>query len=311
MRIIDLHCDTLYNALTRNITLDDRRNEVLFEPSRADSKLQCYAVWIPDGVDGKAAENMVVSAHKLLCSECDRLGIKLIKHGERIRTAFTKNKNSALFTIENGSALNGRLDNVERFAGLGVKMMTLTWNARNQIGGGAEAQGCGITPFGEAVLSKMEEHGIIVDVSHACERLFYDVAERTKLPFAASHSNAFSVTRHKRNLTDDQIKTIIERKGLIGLNFHNAFLNNDPDNACTADILRHTEHFLSLGADDCLCFGSDFDGGCLPFDIADSRVYENICEMYLKHGYSEALIKRIFYENALNFLEYFDNRQIM
>ena len=157
----------------------------------------------------------------------------------------------------------------------------------------------------------MEDSGIIVDISHASQKLFYDVAENARRPFVASHSNAFSVTGHKRNLTDKQFEIIRKSGGIIGLNFHNAFLNDNPDNACVNDILRHAEHFLSLGGENTICFGSDFDGGTLPSDIKNSSVYAEILELMLKQGYKEALIEKIFYRNALNFFENFDNHQIM
>ena len=111
--------------------------------------------------------------------------------------------------------------------------------------------------------------------------------------------------------TDKQFEIIRKSGGIIGLNFHNAFLNDNPDNACVNDILRHAEHFLSLGGENTICFGSDFDGGTLPSDIKNSSVYAEILELMLKQGYKEALIEKIFYRNALNFFENFDNHQIM
>ena len=111
-----------------------------------------------------------------------------------------------------------------------------------------------------------------------------------------------------RHLTDRQFEIIKERGGLVGINFHNAFLNNAPEKACAEDIIRHIEHFLSLGGEDTVCFGSDFDGGTLPEDIADSGIYNNIYEILCRRNYKESLIKKIFHQNALNFFENFDNR---
>lgn len=312
MHIIDLHCDTLYKAVMNNMPLDAKENEVLFEPDRADCKLQCYAIWLPDNFSGEKAEQTVFAAAGKLREECDRLGIRLLHQGDDIHNQFAANRNTAILTIENGSALNGKIENVQRFSDMGVKMMTLTWNAHNRIGDGADVKSSkGITAFGCSVLQEMERTGIIVDVSHASEKLFYDVAENTQRPFVASHSNAYSITRHRRNLTDEQFKVFVQRNGLVGINFHNAFLNDAPDKANINDIIRHIEHFLALGGEDCLCFGSDFDGGTLPKDIKNSRIYNKIYEMCLKQGYSDTLIRKIFYKNALKFFENFDNHQIM
>ena len=309
MRIVDLHCDTLYKNVTENIPLDYKRNEVLFNTAPENRKLQCYAIWLPDTYTGAQAEQTVFTAAKRLESECKRLGIKLLKRGEPFKKEFESHTNTAFFTIENGKALNGKLENVKAFADLGVRMMTLTWNARNLLGDGADVEnGQGLTAFGREVIPEMERRGMIVDISHAGEKLFWDVAEAAKKPIVASHSNAFSVTGHRRNLRDDQIKEIINRKGLFGLNFHNAFLNNDPEKATVNDVLRHAELFLSLGGSDCLCFGSDFDGGTLPDDFQNSRVYDKIYTELLRHNYEEELIRKIFYGNALNFFENFDNQ---
>lgn len=311
MRVVDLHCDTLFKAVTEHTHLDDEAHEVHPEQRGDSRKLQCYAIWLPDSYSGEQAEATVLTAAKVLQSECRRINFKLLCQGDDVAAAFEQHRNTAFFTIENGLALNGKIENIAKFAALGVRMMTLTWNAANQIGGGADAPKTGLTDFGKEAVREMERQKITVDISHASERLFYDVAAHTSLPFVASHSNAYSVTPHRRNLTDDQIKLIIRRGGLFGLNFHSAFLNGNPDSACTDDILRHAEHFLSLGGENCLCFGSDFDGGILPKDIHDSSVYDNIYEMMLRHGYKETLIEKIFFRNALNFFENFDNPRKM
>lgn len=312
MRVADLHCDTLYKHITEQLPLDDSRHEVQLCREPGAHKLQCYAVWLPDSCTGEQAEQLVLTAAQRLRAECDRLHIRLLKPNEPVRKAFEQNANTAFLTIENGLALNHKIENVARFAALGVRMMTLTWNAHNPIGDGADVKDAkGLTAFGKEVIGEMERCGMIVDISHASQALFYDVAERTRLPFVASHSNAFSVTPHRRNLTDEQIAVIRERGGLIGLNFHNAFLNAQPEQACMEDILRHAAHFLSLGCEDCLCFGSDFDGGSLPHDIQNSLVYDKIAALMLHHHYDEGVIRRIFYDNALNFFENFDNHRIM
>ena len=312
MRVIDLHCDTLYKKTVNNTPLDSRDNECQLCRIKGDRKLQCYAIWLPDSLSGDEAEQLFFKAADDLKRECKRLDISFLKSFKGIKEQFEKNQNSAVLTVENSTALNSKLENVKKFASLGIKMMTLTWNAENPVGGGVESEnGKGLTEFGKAVVREMEDSGIIVDISHASQELYYDVAENARRPFVASHSNAFSVTAHKRNLTDEQFEIIRKSGGIVGLNFHNAFLNDNPEKACVNDILRHAEHFLSLGGENTICFGSDFDGGTLPSDIKNSSVYAEILELMLKQGYKEALIEKIFYRNALNFFENFDNPRKM
>ncbi len=312
MRIVDLHCDTLYKLITEHKPLDDGSHEVQLPKDGLRHHLQCYAIWLPDSYAGEQAEQTVLYAARQLEAECSRLHIRLLRQKDAVRQAFEKYRATAFLTIENGLALNGSLGNVARFASLGVRMMTLTWNAHNDIGDGADVPHAkGLTSFGKQAVREMERHGMVVDISHASEALFYDVADHTTLPFVASHSNAYAVTPHRRNLKDDQIRTIIRRGGLFGLNFHNAFLNTQPEKARMTDILRHAEHFLSLGGEDCLCFGSDFDGGVLPADIQNSGVYDTIYELFLRHRYPERVIQKVFYDNALIFFENFDKKRIM
>lgn len=312
MDIIDLHCDTLYKATVDGISLDDRSAETKLNYDKSRHKLQCYAIWIPDCCSGEEAEILFLESYKILKNECEKHEIRLIRPKEKLSEKFCSGKNSAYFTVENGLALNGKLENVKLMADCGVRMMTLTWNSSNQIGDGSEVENAkGITEFGKAVIGEMERNGIVTDISHASQKLFYDIAEIAKRPFIASHSNSFSVTSHRRNLTDEQLKIIKDVKGIIGINFHNAFLNNNPEKACIEDILRHIEHFLSIGGEDVLCFGSDFDGGNLPKDIKNSEIYDKIYELMLQENYKESLIRKIFYNNALNFFENFDNQQNM
>lgn len=312
MHLIDLHCDTLYKVVTENIPLDSDMVDVQIDTTDKNHKLQCYAIWLPDVYSGDKAEETFFKSAEILKNECERCGIPLIKDKDNINDIFNKHIYSAYFTIENSIALNGKIENVKKFSELGVKMMTLTWNGRNSVGDGAGVKKAkGITPFGKEVIYEMEKNNIIVDISHASEKLFYDVAEIAKRPFVASHSNSYTITSHKRNLTDEQFNVLIKQGGVIGINFHNAFLSNNLVNASKIDILKHTDHFLSLGGENNICFGSDFDGCDLPDDIKNSRAMDEIYEMFLKHNYKEGIIQKIFYENALKFFENFDNQRIM
>lgn len=309
MHLIDLHCDTLFKSLTKNKPLDYKEMET--KPF-VNKGLQCYAIWIPDEYSAEKAEMTVINSANLLQSETNRLGIKYITKNNCINEAFFKSDYSACLTIENSLALNNKLENVKKFADLGVKIMTLTWNGRNSVGDGAEVENpVGLTDFGKSVIPEMERYNIVVDISHASDKLFYDVAEIAKRPLIATHSNSRSVTEHKRNLTDEQFKIIKNIGGIVGLNFHNAFLSNKPDKATKYDILKHTEKFLSLGGENSIAIGSDFDGCTLPDDISGSISMYEIYEMFLCENYKESLVRKFFYKNALKFFENFDKERIM
>ena len=140
----------------------------------------------------------------------------------------------------------------------------------------------------------------MVDISHASEPLFYDAAEIASKPLVASHSNARAVCNHPRNLTNEQVQIIKQSGGLIGLNFHPPFLKEDGI-ATVDDLIAHAEHFLSLGAQDSLAVGSDFDGADLPQGIRGIGGIHAVFERFLQLGYSETLLNKIFYTNAQKF----------
>jgi len=146
----------------------------------------------------------------------------------------------------------------------------------------------------------MEKLGIVTDVSHLSDRSFYDLCEFSDAPFIASHSDARAVHNEVRSLTDDQIKIIIERGGLIGLNFYDRFLGG---NGGREELLRHTEHMLSLGAEDVISIGSDYDGCRIKPELRGIEKIPSICVYLEENGIPEEICKKIFFENAAHFFE--------
>lgn len=307
MQLFDLHCDTLYKAYTKGKSIIKNDFEISIERAGSfDKWIQCMAVWIPDSIRGEAAERLVENCCALLNSElakCKACGINI----EKIDSVLNMRSNlNIILTIEGGAALNGKLGNIERYRALGVRAMTLTWNGHCEIGDGAEVQNSkGITEFGKAAVKEMERCAIAVDVSHASDKLFYDVAQITERPFIATHSNSRAVCGHKRNLTDEQFEIIKNRGGIVGINFHKYFLSEDHQSV--DDIIRHTEYFLSLGGENTVAVGTDFDGGDLPEDISGIEDMHKICERFARLNYSDDLIEKIFFKNAFNFYQTFDN----
>lgn len=195
----------------------------------------------------------------------------------------------------------GSFEKIAYLADCGVKVLTLTWNGNCEIGDGAMVENPhGLTQFGKKAISELERCGIVIDVSHASEPLFYDVAQQSTKPFIATHSNARKICKHQRNLTDEQFTIIKNRGGLVGLNFYPNFLN-DKNVANFDDILCHAEHFLSLGGEKVLAIGSDFDGATMPNGISGIESVEELANYFLKHNYSQELVDAIFFQNAYNF----------
>jgi len=153
---------------------------------------------------------------------------------------------------------------------------------------------------GEAV-REMERQGILVDVSHLNDAGFDDVLAAASRPFVASHSNARAVCPHRRNLTDGQIRAMVERECLVGLNYYESFLAPD-GHASPEHLLAHIRHFLALGAENCLALGSDFDGARLPGWLDSPGKAAALADLLVKEGLGAGAVEKILYANALDFL---------
>ena len=177
----------------------------------------------------------------------------------------------------------------------GVRIVTLTWNYPNCLGGSCVTGG-GLTEKGRAFVRRAGELGIVVDVSHGSDELFFDVAEVSKKPFIASHSNSRAVHPHRRNLTDEQFQTLVKSGGVAGVNLYAEFVTNGP--CRMVDVIRHIEHFLSLGGERNVCLGGDLDG-CrdLPEGISGVQDLRLLADELARLGYPDTLIHDIFMNN--------------
>ena len=308
MQVFDLHCDTIYECLANNTDFSDKNLHISIDKiSDFDTYIQCFAICVPEEIRGKLATDMFIKSYYKLKEQCEKYNIILITNYNQIKYVVKNHLRGAIFTVENASVLAGNINNIKLFRDFGVKFVTLTWNGRNELGAGTMVtHSNGITPFGIEVIKELEKNNIFIDVSHASDRLFNDIVMYSQKPIVATHPNSRSITNHRRNLTDSQFITIVKKKGIVGINLYRDFLNNDPEKASKYDILKHVEHFLSLGGEDSISLGGDFDGCNLTKDIKNINDYEDIYQLFLKENYSESLVEKIFFKNALNFCENFD-----
>ena len=231
--------------------------------------MQCFAAFV------SARENRFRQAASLADSFyafCEREKIKPVTKAGEISAGV-----NALLTVEEGGAIEGSLEKLVYLYERGVRMMTLTWNYENEIGYPAfpDYEGLlagkrsfaereverGLKPFGFECVEKMNELGMIIDVSHGSDKLVKDVAASSKKPFIASHSGARSALNCARNLTDEGIKMIAESGGVVGLYFCADFLSPDlSEEGQREALLRHARAIVNAGGEGCLAIGSDFDG---------------------------------------------------
>ena len=304
MQFFDLHCDTIYRCEVEKEPLYDNNFHISLKKAKQYSPwVQCFAIWIPNNVRGIKALELFNNCLKKFNKEIEDNSKFMLKCTSNIdfQKVLQTGKNGAILTIEGGAALNGDVNNLYYFKECGVRIITLTWNGSCEIGDGSNVLNSkGITVFGKEVIKKMDELNIIIDISHASDRLFYDVIELINKPFIATHSNSRTICNHKRNLTDEQFKIIRDFDGLVGVNLCKNFLRLSGE-ADFSDIDKHIDHFLSLGGENIISMGCDFDGADVPYDVKGIESIELIYEYLLKKNYSESILKKIFFDNAYNF----------
>ena len=305
--LIDLHCDTVadwkYTKAGTDDTMDDPQR-VLSLSSIPPQVHWCqfYAVFIPDECRGQQAIDYFEFNRRRFERQIQKFSSRaaFCRNSREIEAAWAEGRTAAVLTIENGSALAGDLRRVSLLAQQGVRCMTLTWNGENELGSGSQTEH-GLSPLGRAVIPEMERCGILVDVSHLNDAGFRDVLETAQKPFVATHSNARAVCGHPRNLTDDQIREMVRRDCLIGLNYYVRFLK-DSGPAGPDDLWHHVEHFLELGAEKNLALGSDFDGADLPEFLNTPSKAAGLFDLFLSRGLSLEQAEGLLFRNALTFL---------
>lgn len=305
----DMHCDTAYECLVQNKKLNKNNLHISLEKMKTFSKnIQVFAAWTSDKLDGIDRYDNFIKIYDYFLNEINENSdiIALCKNIGEIDNALASNKRAAVLGIEGGGALNGSLENIDKFYDMGVRIITLTWNGENELGYGAPLD-LPLKEFGKKAVRRMNELNITVDVSHLCEKGFWNLCEITDKTFVASHSNSKVLCGHPRNLTDEQFKEIVRRGGVVGINLCPLFLVDGDykgDKTTKEDICYHIEHFLELGGEKAVVFGADFDGVTeLPKDIAGINDMASVPELLLKRNIKEETVKDIMFNNLYNYLK--------
>jgi len=219
-----------------------------------------------------------------------------------------KGRKSIMLGIENGLALNGQLANLQHFAQRGVVYMTLCHNGDNDICD--SAKGCnthnGVSRFGEQVIREMNRLGIMVDLSHAGEKSFYDALEISSTPIVCSHSSSRALCDHPRNLTDEQMRALAAKGGVAQTTLYHGFLRSEGE-ATILDAIAHLEHAIKVMGIDHVGLGTDFDGDGGIRGLADSSELINFTRQLLARRYSERDIQKIWGGNFLRVMSIVQN----
>lgn len=331
MKVFDLHCDTLSELRRAEMRGDGQtfaRNNGhidLEKLEKGDYMLQCFAAFVNLADPTPGADPLVTALEeidvfkRMMERYSDR--IAPVYRPEDIRKNAEAGKISGMLTIEEAGCCKGSLGVLRRMYELGVRMMTLTWNHENELAspnvvpGNGPIWPCmpntetGLKEKGFEFLAEMERLHIIADVSHLSDKGFWDIAEHSTRPFAASHSNCRALCPHTRNLTDAMIRALAEKGGIAGLNYYAAFLDTDPAHpeACRSTVERiaeHAAHYKQVGGIGVLALGSDFDGIDGHHQLETAADMPLLADALRRAGFTEDEVERIFWRNARDFFEH-------
>lgn len=294
-KIFDAHCDTLTKLYSSGESLSNNKNMVSAKCMKKYlAYIQTFACFIEDN-DTNPFEKAVKFA-KLFDKEMQNHGIAVVQNRYDIKNIFTQNLTGAILSLENGKGIGSDIDNLDILHRLGYRLVTLTWNGQNLLGGGVDAD-IGLTDFGKKAIRKMQSLNIVIDLSHISKRGFFDCLGVIDKPFICSHSNVESVHGHKRNLSDSQIKEVIKRKSVIGLNFYPEFINGK-NSASIDELINHALRILDLGGENNIGIGSDFDG--IRYTVSGLKNNGTIYRFLDKlrdFGVNDSIIEKISYKN--------------
>lgn len=304
-QIVDAHCDTV-GQIYQPTSLKHSAGHLDLPRMRLyQNWLQFFAVWA-DAAEGVAVQEkkaceIIAHFEAEMGENCEQ--ITPVQNYAGVMRAWSAEKAAALLAIEGADFIDS-LDKLRQYYNRGVRAVTLTWNNTNCIatGAGEKRPRTGLTEYGRTFVAEMNRLGMLVDVSHASEKTFWDVLEMSSAPVMASHSNSAAVCAHARNLTDKQFRALCEAGGVVGMNYCPLFIKSRGA-ATIDDLVRHIEHFMELGGEDHVGLGGDFDGiSDSPSDLRGVDEVHTLLERLLARNYSEEQIAKIAGGNMLRLI---------
>jgi len=317
MKLIDMHCDTVGKIMDidkQGDFLNNLCSVSLSEMKKADSLAQFFACFtylgdfLNDGGYEKCYEHaleMIAFLEKQMCTYSAEIAVA--RSYKEICKNESEGKLSAIYTIEEGGILNGKIDRLRFLYDKGIRLMTLMWNYENCLGHPNSKDNImmqkGLKPFGIEVVEQMGELGMIVDISHASDGSFWDVMKYTKGPVVASHSNCRTLCNHQRNLSDEMIRALAEKGGVSGLNLYGVFLGTQNESRID-EMAAHIQHMINVGGSEFPAIGTDFDG-FRGMDIMEIPMLSDMEKLWCylnKKGVSEGQLEKIWNGNVLRVL---------
>ncbi|RLC77192.1 MAG: membrane dipeptidase [Chloroflexi bacterium] len=310
--VFDAHNDLLHAVLSKQRQMVQRQEMGHSDIPRlleGGVTAQVFALFIPtDELPSgplRYTLHLMDAFYEALDKAAERL--LLARTAADIRRAKEEGKLAAILSMEGAEGIEEDLTVLKMLYRLGLRMLGITWSRRNKAADGVSDEGPdeGLTDFGRELVAELNRLGIIIDVSHLAPKGVADVLEASQHPVVASHSNAYALCPHYRNLTDEQIRAIADKGGVIGVTFVPRFLTTGPADASLEHVLDHIDHIIRVAGVDHVGIGSDFEGFSdpSPKGLEDVTCFPNITKGLLERGYSEDVVEKILGGNFLRVFE--------
>ena len=316
--VFDGHSDLLYDVTRRRLAGEthvlERRH--LSRLRRGGVEGLVLALWygrgqgqtfwegVPGAGDPACRLETMLACAQAEFAECPWLTV--VRTAEEAEAARARGNRYAFLCVEGMEALGPEVErDIDRLAARGLRLGMLTWNEENPLAAGAaQDPSKGLTALGRRALRRMEDRGIIVDVSHLNDGGFRDVIRLARGPVVASHSNCRRLCPHPRNLTDDQLRAIRDSGGVVGLNVHHKFVHADPARRTAETLALHAAHMaevmgiehVACGFDFCEFMGPGNDGAA---GLADCGEIPHLFQALERLGMSAAERESIARNNFL------------
>ncbi len=295
----DLHLDTPSQLLAQNLPLDAPTGleAGLVQLRAGGTNLAVMVLWPPRKADHKAHSFALLDR---LDQEIGRIdGVEKALHPSGARALIEAGNTAVLISLEGAHGLgDGPWEPVfDELHRRGLRVLGLSWSFSNRFAGSSGDQGGGLTDAGRALVQRAQGAGVLIDLSHASRQTTLEVCQATPVPVIASHSNAFRQRGHARNLTDEEIRCIAEKGGVIGLNFHAPFVGLGADVAQVAD---QADALAQVGGHGVVALGSDFDGFIqTPKGLEDASKLGALWAELARRGWTEAQLEGLRGENFM------------
>lgn len=307
MKLFDLHCDTATRLLGGGQGLYDNTFHISLKNAEyLQNYAQVMAVWTDRRLSDSDGYSRFFEVVKNLDTEVkiNENSVGLAKNFAEIDQLWRFGSTPLILSVEDARILENDLSRLDVLHSHGVRILTLNWYGETCIGGAHDTH-IGLSDFGVKVVKRCFEIGIIPDISHCSfegAAMTLELAKEYAKPIIASHSDAYSINPHTRNLKDSDFLDISRLSGLVGINLCPAHLSQN-ESADINDIMKHIEHFLALGGENTLAMGGDLDGTDLPEGFSGIRDIYKIADEMQKLNYSTEITEKILYKNALNFFK--------